>query len=78
MSPLTNSASAPQPTPTAPAPLLLTAKQAAAALAISERKLWSLTAGQALPVVRIGRAVRYSPAALQAWIEGQQKGGAQQ
>lgn len=64
-------------TPTSPTPLLLTAKQAAHALAISERKLWSMTAGQEIPVVRIGRAVRYSPAALEKWITDNQIGGAQ-
>ena len=49
--------------------LLLTAKQAAAALAISERLLWSLTNCHEIPCVRIGRAVRYSPDDLAAWIE---------
>lgn len=55
-------------------PLLLTAPQAAKALAISERKLWELTNRRLIPCVRIGRAVRYSLADLQAWI-ARQKGG---
>lgn len=56
--------------------LLLTPRQAAKALAISERKLWELTNGGQIPCVRIGRAVRYSPADLQAWIARQKKGPA--
>jgi excisionase family DNA binding protein len=55
--------------------LLLTSREAAAALAISEKKLWSITAPRGeLPAVRIGRSVRYSLTALQAWIEDQQIG----
>ena len=50
-------------------PMLLTARQAAAALSISERTLWGLTVRGELPVVRIGRAVRYDPRDLQAWID---------
>lgn len=49
--------------------LLLTAREACQALAISDRKLWSLTAGHEIPCVRIGRAVRYDPRDLEAWIE---------
>jgi predicted DNA-binding transcriptional regulator AlpA len=52
-------------------PLLLKAADAAQALAISPRKLWSLTAGREIPCVRIGKAVRYDLADLRAWIEGQ-------
>jgi excisionase family DNA binding protein len=54
-------------------PLLLTSRQAAEALAISERKLWDLTKRGDIPVVRIGRSVRYAPADLQAWIESKTK-----
>ena len=52
-------------------PLLLTAKQAAECLALSPRKLWSLTAGGDVPCVRIGRALRYSRDDLRGWIESQ-------
>jgi excisionase family DNA binding protein len=52
-------------------PLLLTTRQAAQMLAIGERTLWELTRQKAIPCVRIGRAVRYSPLDLQAWIEAQ-------
>jgi excisionase family DNA binding protein len=48
---------------------LLTSPEAARCLAISERLLWSLTKRGELPCVRIGRAVRYDPADLRAWIE---------
>jgi hypothetical protein len=50
--------------------LLLTPIDAAAALGISPRLLWSKTKLGEIPCVRIGKAVRYSPTALQAWIDG--------
>ena len=40
---------------------LLTVRDAAIALAISERKLWTLTKSGEMPVVRLGRSVRYRP-----------------
>jgi excisionase family DNA binding protein len=49
--------------------LLITAREAAAALAVSERTLWALTQHGEVPVVRIGRSVRYSTVALAQWIE---------
>jgi excisionase family DNA binding protein len=48
--------------------ILLKSPQAAKALAISERKLSSLTKRGEIPCVRIDRAVRYDPADLRAWI----------
>jgi len=51
--------------------MLLNPKDAAKTLAISERKLWSLTNAKEIPHVRIGRAVRYSPDDLRAWIDEQ-------
>ncbi len=51
--------------------LLLTAREAAAALSISERKLWSLTTSGVIKVVRIGRSVRYSRVALEEFIAAQ-------
>ena len=51
--------------------LLLTARDAAAALSISERKLWELTASGVIKVVRIGRNVRYSRTALEEFIDEQ-------
>ncbi len=47
---------------------LLKPDEAAGVLAISPRKLWELTASRVIPAVRIGRAVRYDPADLVAWI----------
>ena len=49
--------------------LLLTPTEAAAALRISPRLLWSKTKIGEIPCVRIGKAVRYAPAALQHWID---------
>jgi excisionase family DNA binding protein len=56
-------------TTTSVEPLLLTAKQAAECLALSPRKLWSLTAGGDVPCVRIGRALRYSREDFREWID---------
>jgi excisionase family DNA binding protein len=47
---------------------LLTTRQAAAYLAISERKLWSLTKEGRIPAVKIGRCVRYDIADLDGFI----------
>jgi predicted DNA-binding transcriptional regulator AlpA len=52
--------------------LLLTAPEAAKALAISEKTLWSLSCPRgSIPIVRVGeRGVRYSVTALDSWIAG--------
>jgi excisionase family DNA binding protein len=57
-----------------PPTLLLTAREAAKALAISEKTLWSLTTPRGpIPAIRVGeRSIRYSVAALEKWIAGQQ------
>lgn len=50
--------------------LLVTMRQAAQALAVCEKTLWSLTQPRGpIPAVRIGRAVRYAVADLQAFCE---------
>lgn len=49
-------------------PLLLTSREAAQRLRISERSLWQLAKDGRLPVVRLGRSVRYSISDLQALI----------
>ena len=49
--------------------LLLTPREAAATLAISERKLWDLTHKGGVPSVRIGRSVRYRFKDLAEWID---------
>src|SRR5262245_11999947 len=56
-----------------PAPLLVTASVAAQMLAISPRTLWSLTAAGKIPVVRLGRAVRYDRRDLLAFIDAAKK-----
>lgn len=56
--------------------LLLTPREAANALAICEKTLWSITAPRGpLPAVRIGRAVRYDLTDLQAFVDGQKGAG---
>jgi excisionase family DNA binding protein len=57
--------------------LLVTPAEAARALRISPRTLWGLTDRGEVPCVRIGRAVRYDPRDLVAYVErrrGEQAG----
>lgn len=49
--------------------LLLPPNDAAQTLSISPRTLWGLTQAGEIPCIRIGRAVRYDPADLRAWID---------
>lgn len=51
--------------------LLLTRHEAARALRISERQLWTLTNSGKLPCVRLGHCVRYDLDDLRAYIESQ-------
>lgn len=53
--------------------LLLTAREAAQLLAISERTLWQVAKDGGIPVVRIGRSVRYAASDLRDWIERQKR-----
>ena len=53
---------------------LLSMRAAAAYLTISIRSLWTLTNSGAIPVVRIGRCVRVSRAALDAYIRANTTG----
>lgn len=55
--------------------LLLTPQQMAKALAISPRKLWSMTANGEVPHVRLGRCVRYRVEALRDYLAQVEKGG---
>jgi len=69
----------PEPSPIAsPAspPKLMTVRDAAKALAICEKTLWALTERGEIPVVRIGRSVRYDPQDLSRWIESRKSIGA--
>jgi hypothetical protein len=52
-----------------PKALLIDAASAAVILGIGTRTLWSLTARNALPVVRIGARVLYRPDHLAAWLD---------
>ena len=48
--------------------LLIDAKAAKTVLAIGARTLWTYTNCNAIPSRKIGRAVRYCPDELRAWI----------
>ena len=48
---------------------LLTAGQAAARLDVTLARLYELARTGTLPAVRLGRQIRFSPAALTEWIE---------
>lgn len=53
--------------------LLLRPREAADAMGVCEKTLWSLTSPRGpIPCVRLGTAVRYSPDALQRWIREQE------
>ena len=54
-------------------PLLLTIPQVAALLNLGRTKVYELIDREQLPVVRFGRAVRVSLAALQTWLEQHEK-----
>ena len=58
--------------------LLLTLRDAAAALAVSERTLWQLAHDGVIPTVRIGRALRVDSADLSRFIAHQKQGGRRQ
>ena len=58
-----------------PPQLLLTIDQAAQALQICQRKLWSLTSPRGpISAVKIGRSVRYDPRDLLLWIDERKSG----
>jgi excisionase family DNA binding protein len=56
---------------------LLTAREAAAYLRISERKLWSMTSAGEVPHLRIGARVLYPERDLEAWIASKTRGGSE-
>lgn len=62
--------------PQAAGQLLLSAREAARALGIGERTLWTQTRAGGLPCIRIGRRVLYAPRDLEVWIDGRRRGGA--
>lgn len=56
--------------------LLLSARDAAKALSLSEKTLWSITVPRGdMPCVRIGTRVLYDPEDIRRWID-RKKGGA--
>lgn len=59
------------PATTTPPQLLVDAREAARLMSIGERTLWSLTNRGVIGCVRIGRSVRYSVSALDAFIAKQ-------
>jgi len=54
-----------------PIRLLVTSREAARALSICDKTLWSLTKRGELPAVKIGRSVRYDVADLRDFIDRQ-------
>ena len=56
-------------------PLLISPRDAAQALGISERTLWTITQRGDLPHLKIGRLVRYSITDVQNWIEQTKQNG---
>jgi excisionase family DNA binding protein len=58
----------------APTPrLLLRVPEVAKVLGLGRTKVYELIATGELPVIRLGRAVRVSVAALQKWVEEREK-----
>lgn len=55
--------------------LLVSARDAARMLAVSPRKLWSMTFAETprLPHLKIGRLTRYCPYDLQEWVDEQRQ-----
>ena len=61
---------------TLPDALLLKSTEAARALSISPRLLWTLTKRGEIRAVRTGRVLRYDPADLREWIRRRKVGPA--
>ena len=53
-------------------PLLLNIPQVCKMLSLSRTTVYKLMQVEGLPVVRFGKAVRISPAALQQWLDRRQ------
>lgn len=54
--------------------MLLTEAEAAVALGISRRTLWTLRNDGKIPFVRIGKCIRYPVQALKEWVDNQNQG----
>ena len=48
--------------------LLLTVNEAAQVLALSPRKLWTMTKAGEIPSLKLGRSVRYPVESLREWV----------
>ncbi len=55
--------------------LALRPKEAAAALSIGERLLWSMTNRGEIPHIKLGKCVLYPVAELERWLSEQAAGG---
>lgn len=54
--------------------ILIDIRQAAELVQVSERKLWSMSSPRGpIPVVRVGKLVRYNVESLRAWAERQEQ-----
>ena len=53
--------------------LALSPREAAKALSVCEKTLYTMTKKYNIPVIRLGRAVRYPLDELKKWIERQSK-----
>jgi len=58
-------------------PTLWLARDVAKFMKLSERTVFTMTANGTLPAVRIGRSVRYRPAAVMEALAKLEKGGPQ-
>lgn len=58
-----------------PPALALRPKEAAKAIGIGERLLWSMTNRGEIPHVRVGRAILYPVDLLRDWLAQRAKGG---
>ena len=65
---------APEPVPTR---LALRPREAAAAIGISERKLWTITADKTsgIPHARFGKSIVYPVQPLELWLAERAQGG---
>ena len=55
--------------------VLIKRDDAAKMLAVSVRKLWSLTKGGEIPVIQIGKSVRYDPDDIHRYVAKNRTGG---
>jgi excisionase family DNA binding protein len=62
---------------TATEPLLLSVEEAAHAMRVSRRTLFTLTKDEGLPCVRLGSRVLYDPNDLRAWIHKHKAAGSE-